>query len=54
MVVGQHTTIDLRLRYAGDVLRMHAIVHALAFPMIVTLGDGGLQIDDSHIGRRAF
>ena len=37
-------------RQAGDVGRVHAVVHALVGPGLAAAGDGGLQIDQAQFG----
>ncbi|MNE69307.1 hypothetical protein D3C80_1650260 [compost metagenome] len=54
MVVGQHRAVDAGGLQAGDIARMHAIVHRLAGPDIVAGGDGGFQVDDARPRSAAF
>jgi len=49
MVVGQHAAVELGRREARQVVRMHAVLDALAGPGLAAGGDGGFQVDDAEV-----
>ncbi|MNS89671.1 hypothetical protein D3C72_1236900 [compost metagenome] len=54
MVVGQHRAVDAGSLQAGDIARMHPVMHRLARPGVVAGGDGGFEVDDARPRRAAF
>src|SRR5690606_38697893 len=54
VVVGQHTHIETRRGEARDIVRVHAIVNALVWRIVIAARDARLEVDDAQGGRVAF
>ena len=50
MVVGQHTHVRPNGGQRLDVCRIHPVVDGLAWDIVVTGGDAGLDVDDQSTG----
>lgn len=50
MVVRQRAAVGPSRREQADVVRMHAVVDALAWPGRTARGDRGLEVDDPQVG----
>ena len=49
MIVGERAAIDVGSAQTGQIIRMHAVVDALAAPVVIAAGDRGLEVDDACI-----